>query len=389
MKSIAVIFGGQSTEHDVSIISALASVIKPLELSKQYQVEAIYITKDGKWYWDNKLKNIELFSSGKVQDLLDRLQPVELQLDGGLTLCKSSKVPGRKKHLSIDVVFPVMHGTYGEDGSLMGMLRMLNRPFIGCDLDASVIAMDKVLAKQIAQTNNIPVTKYQHLSSEEFIGNPNKVIDYIEKSLSYPLFVKPAHLGSSIGINRATDQQALRNAIEVALHYDEKVLIEEEVNNLIEVTLPIMGNGNQLTAGLLERPLTEATDFFDFDTKYLKGGKKGGGKSSAQGAQGYSEIPAKIDKSLYTKAEDVAKQAYRAIGCAGIARVDLLIDGKTKQVYFNEVNPMPGSLYSHNWQAAGISNVQLVQALVKLAEERWNHQHKKTTTFNTNYLKQF
>lgn len=387
MKTIAVIFGGRSTEHDVSVVTALASIIKPLELSKQYKVEAVYIAKNGAWHWDDKLKDIQLFSSGQIQDFLHKNQPASVQFDGGMTLVKASGIAGRKTVRKIDVVFPAMHGTYGEDGSLMGLLRMANVPFVGCDLDASVMAMDKVLAKQITESRGIPVTKYQYLHREVFARESAKILREIEASLTYPLFVKPAHLGSSIGISRVTNTQELHNAIEVASHYDEKVLVEEEVTNLIEVTLPVLGN-QDLRVGLLERPLTKAEDFFDFETKYMQGGK-GGKKGGSKGSQGYSELPAKLDNALYKKAEELGKSVYRALGCSGIARVDMLIDGKTNEVYFNEVNPLPGGLYEHNWRASGLSSIDLVQTLVRLAEERWQTAQQQNTVFNTNYLKQF
>lgn len=387
MKTVAVIFGGRSTEHDVSVVTAIASVIKPLELTKQYKVEPVYIAKDGAWYWDEKLKDIELFSSGRISELLHKSQPASVQFDGGMTLVKATGIAGRKTARKIDVVFPALHGTYGEDGSLMGMLRMANVPFVGCDMDASVLAMDKVLAKQIAETENIPVAKYEYLYRDTFARQPAIVVREIEKNLNYPVFVKPAHLGSSIGISRVNNTLELQNAIEVATHYDDKVIIEEEVPNLIEVTLPIMGNDQTKTA-LLERPLTKPEDFFDFESKYMQGGK-GGKKGGAKGAQGYSELPAKLDDELYEKAETIGKRVYKTLGCEGTARVDMLIDVKTSIVYFNEVNPLPGGLYEHNWRAAGVSSVELVNTLVRLAEERWQSQQQKNTVFNTNYLQQF
>jgi D-alanine-D-alanine ligase len=268
---------------------------------------------------------------------------------------------------------------------------MANVPFIGCDMDASVLAMDKVLAKQVAQSNDIPVTKYVHLSADTYTQNSSQIIKQIETSLAYPLFVKPAHLGSSIGISKVKDKTELMRAIEVACHYDDKVLVEEAVQNLIEVTLPIIGN-DILRPALLERPLTNPEDFFDFDTKYMSGGGKKGGKpgnKGVQGSQGYSEVPAKLHDKLYKQAEDIGLRVYRSLGCGGIARVDMLIDSKTSQVYFNEVNPLPGSLYAHNWRAAGMSNVELVQELVRLAEERWQHQQHNNTVFTTNFLQQF
>lgn len=389
METIAVLFGGRSAEHDVSIVTALASIIKPLELTKKYRVEAVYVAKDGAWYWDEKLKDINLFTSGQVQDFLHRAQPASVQFDGGMTLVKASGIAGRKTVRKINLVFPAMHGTYGEDGALMGLLDMAGIPYVGCGLSASAVAMDKVLSKQVAVANGIPVSKFVNFTKAELEREPGKAVKAVTAALKYPLFVKPAHLGSSIGISRTTNDTELRNALEVAAHYDDKVIVEEAVNNLIEVTLPIMGN-NQLRPALLEQPLTQPEDFFDFETKYMQGGKKGGksGKG-AKGTQGYSQIPADLPKDLYAKAEAAGLSVYRALGCSGIARVDMLIDSKSGQVYFNEVNPLPGGLYAHNWNKAGISNIELVQKLVALAKERHTQRQSLTTTFSTNYLQQF
>ncbi len=385
MKTVAVIFGGRSTEHDVSIVTAIASIIKPLELTKQYRVEAVYIAKDGSWYWDEKLKDIDLYRSGEIEDFMRKAPKTHLLFDNGLTLVKSSQFAGRKMYRKIDVVFPAMHGTHGEDGELMGLLQMANVPFVGCDMTSSAVVMDKVLAKQVAASDKIASTPWVWFMANDLSRKHKEVLDKI-KPLKYPLFVKPAHLGSSIGISRVENEKELANALEVAVHYDDKVIVEQGVDNLIEVTLPIIGNDDPVPA-LLEQPLTKPEDFFDFDTKYMQGGKKGGSKSS--GSQGYSQIPADLPKELYQKTENTGLAVYKTLGCSGIARVDLLIDSKTENIYFNEVNPLPGGLYAHNWAKAGISNVELVTRLVNLAEERWSERQKLTTSFSTNYLKQF
>jgi D-alanine-D-alanine ligase len=385
METVAVIFGGRSTEHDVSVVTALASIIKPLELTKKYHVEAVYIAKDGAWYWDEKLKDISLFSSGQIQDFIRRSNPVSVQFDGGMKLVKSSAIAGRKQVKKIDIAFPSMHGTYGEDGALMGLLDMAGIPYVGCGLRSAAITMDKVLAKEVASANNIPVSKFISLTKRDLEKNTSEQIKDIEKSLKYPLFVKPAHLGSSIGISRVKNDLELRNGLEVAAHYDDKIIVEEAVNNLIEVTLPVMGNEEPIPA-LLEKPLTNPEDFFDFDTKYINGGKKGKG---AKGAQGYSQLPADLGTDLYKKAEKVGLDAYKALDCSGTCRIDLLIDSKTSEVYFNEANPLPGSLYAHNWSKAGVSGVELVQKLIDFAKDKFDENKALTTSFNTNYLKQF
>jgi D-alanine-D-alanine ligase len=386
MQTVAVIFGGRSAEHDVSIVTAISSIIKPLELSGKYNVLPIYIAKNGAWYSDKKLKNIALFTTGNIDDFIISTQPLSVQFDGGMTAIQNTGL--RRVSKKIDIVFPSMHGTYGEDGSLMGLLEMAGVPYVGAGLSASVLSMDKVLAKQIVSQNGIDTAKYVWFTNDTIKNNIKDTISTIESNLDYPVFVKPAHLGSSIGITRAMDRKTLENALEVAAHYDDKVLIEEEVKNLIEVTLPILGNV-ELTPSLLERPLTSSEDFFDFDTKYMQGGKKGGGKKGNLGAQGYSEVPAKLPKDLYKKAEKTGLDVYRVLGCSGTSRIDMLINEKTHTVYFNEVNPLPGDLYAHNWRASGLSSVELIEKLVDLAIERYAKRQKLNTAFTTNYLKQF
>jgi len=386
---VAVIFGGRSAEHDVSIVTAIASIMKPLELTRQFRVEPVYIAKNGAWFWDDKLKDINLFTSGEIDKFLAKTAPASVQFDGGMTLVKGSGL-GRKQR-KIDVVFPAMHGTYGEDGALMGLLDMASVPYVGCGLAASALAMDKVATKQMVQANGLPTSKFVYVMSKALESNMDAAVK-VAHHLAFPLFVKPAHLGSSIAITKVANDLELRNALEVAARYDDKIIIEEAVPNLIEVTLPVIGN-DELTPAYLEQPVTTGDDFFDFETKYMGqgGGKKSGGAKTGdeRGAQGYSTIPADIPKDLYDKAEAVGLGVYRALGCSGTARVDMLINSKTKEVFVNEVNPLPGSLYAHNWRQKGVSNVELVTRLVELAEQRFIEREQLSTIFSTNFLKQF
>lgn len=387
--TVAVFFGSRSAEHDVSIVTALASIIKPLQLTNRYKIVPVYIAKDGRWYSDGKLKDINMYSSGKIDEWMASQKPLAVQFDGGLTLVKKGL---KSKNIKVDVAFPATHGTHGEDGDLMGIFEMANVPYVGCNVQASAVAMDKVTSKLIAEVGGIPITKFIFFTSREYANEAKNINKTIQDELSYPLFVKPAHLGSSIAISRVSNKTELENAIELALHYDDKVLVEEGVNNLIEVTQPIMGNDN-LALAHLEQPLSPEDGVFDFDTKYLrqgKGGKKmGGGSEATQGAQGYSKLPADLPKKLYDEAQAIAVDVYRALGCSGMARVDMLIDSKTGNIYFNEVNPLPGSLYAHNWRSIGVSNVQLAEKLIVLAQERFAQKQKLSTTFATNFLKQF
>lgn len=386
MPTVAVFFGSRSTEHDISVLTALAAVIKPLELAKKYHVVPVYIAKDGQWYSHAKLTDIKLYQSGGLDDFLSKQPPLALRFGNGLTLVKGMGL--RRREIKVDIAFPATHGTHGEDGELMGIFEMANVPYVGCDVPSSVVAMDKVLAKQVAASSGIATSKFVAFYKHEYEAKPEEWQKKISRALRYPVFAKPAHLGSSIAITRVEHQKDLANAIEVALHYDDKALVEEAVTNLIEVTLPVIGN-ETLTPAYLEQPLLKSEDFFGFETKYMQGGKGKGGKSGERGAQGYSKVPADVPKDLYNKAEAAGLATYEALGCKGIARIDMLIDIKTNKVYFNEVNPLPGSLYGHNWVKKGISNVELVIRLVSLAQERFERKQWLATSFNTSYLQQF
>ncbi len=391
MKHIGVFFGGRSAEHDISIVTALSSVIKPLEATNSYNVVPIYIAKDGRWYSDEKLKDIQLYQSGKIEKFISSETPISFRFDDGLVIERGGKKLKRKKQSTrIDIAFPAMHGTHGEDGELMGLLELANIPYVGCGVLSSAIAMDKVVCKTLIATHDIATPQMIATTAENYSHDTSSVLDSINKALKFPVFVKPARLGSSIGISKVESSDELQNAIEVALHYDNKVLVEEAVDNLIEVTVPVIGNHSP-EPGLVEQPIVDPDASFDFDTKYLNQAGKGGKKMSdtQQGAQGYSKLPADISKKLYDASVATALASYKALECSGIARIDLLINNKSNTVYFNEINPLPGSLYRHNWHANGISAVELVTKLVSLAEEKHQEKSRLSTTFKTNFLKQF
>ncbi len=375
-KNIAVIFGGRSAEHDVSIITAHTPIINSLLSSGKYNVWPIYIAKNGSWHVDQVMNDIEYFKCEDFEILLKKQKKPHILIDNGMKIVW----PGlRKKTVSLDVAFPAMHGTFGEDGSLMGFLRMANIPFVGCDLFSSALAMDKVLTKKIIATEDIPVVPYIWFAKKEWYEKKEKLKESAF-SLNWPVFVKPAHLGSSIAITKVKERKELENAIEIALHYDDKVLVEESIENLIEVTLPIMGN-EELQLAEIERPLNK-TDFFDFKDKYLSNEKGTSGVNNQR-----SELPAKIDEDLANKVRDLGRKTYTALECSGIARVDFLIESKKKVVYVNEVNTLPGSLYHHNWKKIGISNIDLVENLIKLGEERFLLKENITYSFKSDILK--
>ncbi len=377
MKRIAVVFGGKSAEHDVSIITAHIPIIHSLQASGQFDVWPVYIARSGSWYADKAMNDLSFFKQVGWEEKVRGMKEIQLAFDKGLKLVWPGLL---SKTVSIDIVFPSMHGTYGEDGSLMGFLRMAGTPFVGCDIFASAVAMDKVLTKQVLAAEGMPIVPYEWFTRSEWESKKDATLEAICR-LAFPLFVKPVHLGSSIGMSKVKNEKELENAIEVALHYDNKVLVESAIEPLLEITLPIMGNDEPKVAEC-ERPLNK-TEFFDFNDKYLSGGKKVGG--SGVNTE-YSEVPAKIGDELTSKIKDLGKRVYKTLGCTGIARVDFLIKDDTKEIYVNEVNTLPGSLYHHNWKKAGVSNMELVLELVRLAEERFEDEKETTHIFQSDIL---
>jgi D-alanine-D-alanine ligase len=240
--------------------------------------------------------------------------------------------------------------------------------------------MDKVLAKQVTGAQAIKSVPYVWFTKQQWTKSQDDYLKQINR-LTLPLFVKPVHLGSSIGITKVTSRDELLNAIEVALHYDDKVIVEQGVQDLTEVTVPVMGNDNP-RAALVEESLAKA-DFFNFEDKYIGQGKKANG-----GTGQYSNLPAKISKKLYDQAEALALASYKAIGAQGTARIDLLIDNKDGQIYLNEINTLPGSLYVHNWKQAGVSPIELVTELIELAEEAHKKRQSVELTFDSKILKE-
>lgn len=375
-EKIAVIFGGRSAEHDVSIITAHNPIIDSLKASGDFDIYPVYISKDGSWYSNKEMNDLDYFKDPKLDKKIKKEKKIQVSFNDGLQIIK----PGtfRSKKVDIDIAFPAMHGTYGEDGSLMGLLRMADIPFVGCDIFSSAVAMDKVLTKQVLESEDISVVPYTWFTKHQWQNNKEEIKENIE-NLNWPLFVKPPHLGSSIAISKVKDQSDLEDAIELALHYDNKVLIEESIEDLIEVTLPIIGNDEPELGGI-EQPKGEKK-FFDFKKKYMEQDKQGEGVNT-----GYSEIPANIDEKLSDQVKHYGKKTYKTLGCSGIARVDFLIDRSDGIVYVNEVNTLPGSLYQHNWKEVGVSNLSLVEKLIKFAKEKHKGRQETNFTFKSDIL---
>ncbi|VVA43973.1 D-alanine--D-alanine ligase [Candidatus Roizmanbacteria bacterium] len=376
MKTIGVFFGSRSPEHDVSILTGQL-IISGLKKCG-YNVIPVYIDKKGKWYSDARLASMKFFTQNPT-DLEKKLE--SFNIDFNKSSGKMVKQSGfMKGNVVFDIAFPAFHGQNGEDGTFQGLCEILNVPYVGCDVTSSAITMDKVLTKMIYKANNIPTVDFVYFNLNEWRIDKKKVIQQI-KSLNFPLIIKPARLGSSIGISKAKNQKELEFAIEVALHYDEKVIVEKAVEDLMDVTCCLIGNDNP-TPSLLQESVF-SSGFFSYEDKYLKGGGAQTGNATKS-----IIIPARLNSKITREIQDAAKKAYLVLGCSGITRVDFLYDKKSAKWYANEVNTLPGTLYHHLWKASGVPFEELLKKLIGFAEEKYQKKKQITYTFNSNILTQ-
>ena len=358
MKRVGVVFGGKSVEHEVSVITGM-QVIENMDKSK-YEVVPIYITKEGKWLTGPSLKDYSTFKKGDFSDAKEILISPNHGDHNLYAHPNTVGLFGKKIIDKVDVIFPALHGTYGEDGSIQGLFELMNIPYAGGGVLASSVGMDKILMKDVYKANGIPVVDYHWFYRSNWKTESEKIINDIEEKLSYPLFVKPANLGSSIGINIAKNKEDLIYAIEVAVAYDRKIIIEKAVENPREINCAVMGYDEELTASLCEEPLGWK-DVLTFEDKYVKSNAKGG-KSTGE----RRIIPAEIKESIREEIESLAKRAFKVIDAAGCSRIDFLID-ENEKVYVNEINTLPGSVGFYLWEGKGISFSKLIDELINIA----------------------
>ncbi|MFA6081535.1 MAG: D-alanine--D-alanine ligase family protein [Patescibacteria group bacterium] len=376
MKTIGVFFGSRSPEHDVSILTGQL-IISGLKKCG-YNVIPVYIDKKGKWYSDARLSSIKFFTQNQTN--LDKKLEA-FNIDFNKSTGKIVKQSGfLKSNAVFDIAFPAFHGQNGEDGTFQGLCEILNVPYVGCDVASSALTMDKVLTKMIYKANNIPTVDFIYFNLNEWRIDKKNVIEKI-RPLNWPVIIKPARLGSSIGISKAKNQKELEFGIEVALHYDEKVIVEKAVENLMDLTCCVIGN-DDLTPSLLQESVFES-GFFSYEEKYLKGG----GTQTGNATQSII-IPARLDKKITKEIQDAAVSAYKIIGCSGIARIDFLYDKKSKKWFANEINTLPGTLYHHLWKKSGVPFEELLKKLIGYAEEKYQKKKQITYTFNSNILTQ-
>jgi len=371
--NIAVIFGSRSTEHDVSIISGL-TVVKELHKLSEHTVEIIYISKEGTWEIGGNLNNIEYFRKNEAKG-----KEIQLLFTKDKKFTVKEKGLFGKTHI-FDLVMPITHGMNGEDGTLQGLLEMTGVPYTGSKVLGSALGMDKIAMKDILSSHKLPQVKYVSFYRNDWQLQPDDVSQHILQSLQFPIFIKPANLGSSIGITRATDKESLEQAIEVACYYDSRVICEEGVEDLQEINCAVRGNSTEQKASLLEEPVT-FQDFLTFEEKYINSG------GTMQGIKSKVKIPAQLPNEKMTEEiQEAAKQVFKVLNCSGIARIDFLVDKQKKCFYVNEINTIPGSLQNHLWKESGISFSQLLEDFIENALDSQREKEKNSFAFQSNIL---
>lgn len=368
---VAVIFGGRSVEHDVSIVTG--SQIMQAFAADRYDVVPIYISRDGKWYTGDPLSQLDNYTD---DDLLRRngVIPCILSPDTrhhGLILYPLAGRFSKSEIKRIDIVFPALHGTHGEDGNLQGLLELADVPYVGYATLGSALTNDKIMTKMVLRQNNVPVLNDCFFSRERWLREPEAIVDEILERLQMPLFIKPATLGSSIGIGRADSPELLRASIDVAASFDRRILVEPAITDGVEINCSVIGFGEEYRASTLEQPVSW-DEFLSYEDKYLRGDE---GMKSAERL-----IPAPLDESLTSRIQDLSVRAFQAVDGRGIARIDYLVRPEHDEIYLNEINTMPGSLALYLWREDGLTSEQLVDKLVGLA--RAAHQEKRRNVYD-------
>jgi len=364
---IGLIFGGRSGEHEVSLLSA-QSVMGAIDRDK-YEIVPIGITKEGRWLAAGD--PMKALTSGEAAQSNPAALLAEPSQRGLMRLEDQEKEQALKaiQVSQIDVAFPILHGPYGEDGTVQGLLELASIPYVGAGVLASAVGMDKVVFKDVARAHGLPVVSYVAVKRKEWEREPEQVLARVESGLGYPCFVKPANLGSSVGINKAHNRTELRQALDEAARYDRKLLVELAIDAR-EIEVSVLGNDEPIAS--VPGEILPSREFYDYAAKY-------------KDAESELLIPAPIPPETAEQVRELARRTYLAIDCAGMARVDFLLDRQTNEVYLNEVNTLPGftsiSMYPKLWEATGISYQELIERLVELALERHADKSRSATSY--------
>ncbi len=397
-RTIGVLFGGVSPEHEVSVISA-HQVIAAMD-RERFDPVPVYVGKDGRWYTGAVLADLDAFKD--VPGLLSQAHPVSIAPSeyGRLRLdppAKSGLFRGRIESTLLDAVFLAFHGGAGEDGGIQGLCEALNVPYTGSGVPASSMGMDKVLSKVVCEHAGVPVVKYLPLYEWLWAGSEEKWLDQIDSEIGYPVIVKPARLGSSIGIAVASDRKRLDAAIEEAFRFDNKVVVERSITNLMEINCAVLGTAASARVSALEQPIrSDESAPLTFTDKYQRGGTgtaaktRGGGKLDSDRAAGMASldriIPAPVSDERAAEITSLALKVFTLFECAGVARIDFLIDRNSDQVFFNEINTLPGSFSFYLWEPVGLDFTSLVSEMIDIAMKRNTEANSRVRSYDVNLL---
>ncbi len=357
-QTVGVIFGSRSVEHEVSVVTA-QQVIQAMSPDR-YEVVPICITRSGKWLTGPSLADLRTFQTANIEELLGIKETIispSIQHHGMITPPVAGYL-SRNALRRLDVIFPAIHGTHGEDGTLQGLLELADIPYVGCGVLASAVANDKITTKAVLREHGLPVIDYLAFRRHDWLTDRDSVIERVDE-MGYPLFVKPATLGSSIGIGHPGDRETAITSIEVAFNFDRRVLVERAMGDAIEVNCAVLGNAEPRPS-LLEQPIS-FEEYLTFDQKYMHGGSADGMKGAER------KIPAPLPDDLTQRIRQMAVDVFKAIDGRGTARVDFLV--KDGQPYVNEINTLPGSLAFYLWQAEGMTPSMVVDELIRLAHD--------------------
>lgn len=374
--NIGVFFGGRSTEHEISVISA-SQAMHAIDREK-FNVTPIYITKEGKWLTGDALFEVSNYRNPK--ELEQKCEEVYMRpIYGDTKLYKVNKKLFKSDVLTeLDVVIPVLHGSNGEDGVFEGLLETIGIPFAGCNTLSSANGMDKITMKMILQANDIPVVDYVWFTDKQWFSQRDELIKKVEDKLGYPVIVKPANLGSSVGIGRARNREELIEKVEDAEKYSARIIVEHMVENLQEINCSVLGDCDDYQTSVLEEPI-KSGEILSYTDKYLGGTK---GTTGMQASQ--KRIPADLPAEETAKIQFLAGETFRVLSCHGVSRVDVIVDADTRNVYVNEINTIPGSLSFYLWEATGLPFDKLMEKLVSLAVKRKREQGMKTVSYGQN-----
>lgn len=383
---VGVLYGGKTTEHEVSIITAVQAM-GYLNTDK-YEVIPLYLTKENEMYTGGSLMDMDVY---REPDLLKRYcTNVVMYNKNGAIILQNKKGIFKRTVKEIDIVIPAVHGYGMEDGNIQGMLDVIGVPYTGSDIYGLTVGQDKVFQKQILEAEGIKVPKYEWFYDTEYVENEREILDKLEK-LKYPLIVKPARQGSSIGISVANNIDSLKEAINDAINYDEKILVEQIIPNMVELNCSVLGSSSYSETSAIEQVMGK-DEILSFNDKYIGNkAKKGGIKTCASKGMASASrvIPADISDKLKEEIELTSKKAFRALGASGVVRIDYLYDKKSKELYVNELNSIPGSLAFYLWTPLKKEYPELLDDLINISVKRFKKNLKKTKSFESNILSSY